>query len=310
MHPSRPRVEPDTARVLEAVAALDLPAIHELDPAGARRLREKTAHLVRGDTETVGRVRDDGFQGPGGRVAVRIYEPRGGSPAGTLLYLHGGGWVLGDLDTHDALCRGLCNASGLRLVAVDYRRAPEHPHPAALEDATAGLAWAHERFPGALAIGGDSAGGHLATCVAARLRASGPSLAAQLLIYPVTDLSRFDTPSYDTFAEGYWLTRDAMAWFRGHLVPEGVDLTDPDLSPLYRGDLSGMPPTVLVTAECDVLRDEGHAYADALEAAGCSVERLEYQGVIHGFVAMPGAIAEGRRALSDMGARLRHLVNA
>lgn len=290
------------------MAALGLPPIHELDPFEARQLREKTTHLTRSDPEPVGQVEDGSFEGPGGPVAVRVYEPREEEAFGTVVYYHGGGWVLGDLDTHDALCRGLCNGSSLRVVSVDYRRAPEHPHPAPLEDAAAAAAWAHRRFPGPLAVGGDSAGGHLATCVAARSRTSGPPLAAQLLIYPVTNLSGFDTPSYRAFAEGYWLTRDAMVWFRRHLVADGADLTDPDLSPGLRTDLEGMPPTILVTAECDVLRDEGHEYGNALEAAGCTVERLEYAGVIHGFASMPGVIGEGRRALAEMGRLLRQRV--
>ena len=284
--------------------------MHTLEPEEARALRAKTAHITAAEPEPVGGVADTTFEGPGGSIDVRIYDALDEKrrTSGSLVYFHGGGWVMGDLDTHDAVCRGLCNASGLRVVAVDYRRAPESAHPSALEDAYAATRWVAEQERGPLVVGGDSAGGHLATCVAARARDGGPPLAAQVLIYPVTDLSSFDTPSYHAYAEGFWLTRDAMAWFRDHLVPAGSDLAHPDVSPLKRSDLSGMPPAVLVTAECDVLRDEALAYADRLVEAGCPVTRLAYGGVIHGFVAMPGTIRAGRQALDDMGQALRRIL--
>ncbi|MGI9629053.1 MAG: alpha/beta hydrolase, partial [Longimicrobiales bacterium] len=184
----------------------------------------------------------------------------------------------------------------------------EHHHPAALEDAWAATRWMADEAPGPLFVGGDSAGGHLATCVAARARGTGMSVEGQLLIYPVTDLSRLDTQSYDQFAEGYWLTGAAMEWFRGHYLGKDGDPSDPDVSPLLRGDLSGMPPAVVIAADCDVLRDEGRAYADRLEAAGCQVDYRFYEGVIHGFFAMPGAIPEGRKAIQEAGSAIRELV--
>ncbi|NNM32623.1 MAG: alpha/beta hydrolase, partial [Gemmatimonadetes bacterium] len=250
------------------------------------------------------------LNGPGGWLRAREYVPPDTTDdLGTLVYFHGGGWVMGNLDTHDALCRGLTNAAGVRVVAIEYRLAPEHPHPAAIEDAWAATAWARERWKGPLAVGGDSAGGHLAITVAATAKTRGLSLAAQVLIYPVTDLSNLDTESYETFAEGYWLTRDAMVWFRDHLLPEGHPPTDPMVSPLLRPDVSGMAPAIVVLAECDVLRDEGYAYARRLEAAGGLSACLEFSGVIHGFVAMPQAIAEGRRALEQIGQALAPLMD-
>ncbi len=269
-----------------------------------RRRAAGVAH--HGEPEPVGRVEDLEIEGPGGPLRLRVYEPVT-SPPGTLVYFHGGGWVLGNLDTHDALARGLANASGLRVVAVDYRLAPEHPHPAALEDARAAVCWARAREVGALLVGGDSAGGHLATCVAAGARGTGLALAGQLLVYPVTDLASFDRPSYEAFAEGYWLTRPGMEWFRGHYLTAGTDRRDADVSPLYRENLEDMPPAVIVAAECDVLRDEGVAYAVRLEEAGCDVTYRIYPGVIHGFMALAGLIPEGRDAIEMTGARLRAL---
>lgn len=303
----------ETRALLDSIEALGFPPIHEMSPTQARAMREKAARLapvVR--PEPVGRVEDLSLDGPGGPLPVRMYTPDGWDPelGGALLYCHGGGWVLGNLDTHDAPCRGLANASGLRVVAVDYRLAPEHPHPAALEDAWAATCWLDRATHGPLFVGGDSAGGHLATNIAARARASSVSVAGQLLVYPVTDLSRFDTASYDTYAEGYWLTRAAMEWFRGHYLPAGTDRTDPDVSPLLREELSGMPTAVIVTAECDVLRDEGVAYGERLHQAGCEVTHLEYDGVIHGFFAMPDVIPEGRRAMTESGLALKAIAEA
>lgn len=304
------RLDEDCLRILDAIGRLGLPPMHTLSPAEARDLRKQTASIVGGDPEPVASVEDSSFQGPGGPVAIRVYVPTEGRlPVGTLVYFHGGGWVMGNLDTHDALCRGLANASDARVVSVDYRLAPEHPHPSAIEDAWSATLWARARYPGPLAVGGDSAGGHLATTVAARARSHDLELAAQVLIYPVTDLSRLDTRSYGTFAEGYWLTRAAMFWFRDHLLSNGHDPSDPDVSPLLREDLSGMAPAVVTLAECDVLRDEGHAYAQRLKRAGCLTACSEYPGVIHGFVAMPHAVAQGGRALADIGSALRPLLD-
>lgn len=305
------RLGDESLRVLAAMAELDLPPIHSLTPTEARDLRKKTAAIAGGTVEPVDSVTDLRLDGPGGPLDAREYLPANrGSDLGTIVYFHGGGWVMGNLDTHDALCRGLTNAAGLRVLAVDYRLAPEHPHPAAVEDAWAATAWARDRWQGPLAVGGDSAGGHLATTVASMARERGLSLAAQVLIYPVTDLSRFDTASYEVFAEGYWLTRAAMVWFRDHLLSAGQLPTDPMVSPLLRTDVSGMAPAIVVLAECDVLRDEGHAYALRLEEAGGLSALFEHTGVIHGFVAMPDAIAEGRRALEQIGRALAPLMES
>jgi len=295
----KPELTAETRTILAALEGLGLPPLHTLTPSEARRMRVEAAHLASGPAvEPVFSVHDGLLEGPSVPLRVRIYEPEGWVPGkGSIAYFHGGGWVLGDLETHDALCRALSNASGLRLVATDYRRAPEARHPAAIEDAWLAVSWLSEFESGPLIVGGDSCGGHIATAVAARSRASELDVAAQLLIYPVTDLSRFDRRSYATFAEGYWLTRASMAWFRGHYLSDDVDLSDPEVSPIHRDDLRDMPPTVVVAAACDVLYDEGRAYSDRLRGAGRRVEYRSSDGVIHGFVAMPGTIPEGREAI-------------
>lgn len=298
---------PEMRKLLEGLAALGLPPLHTLTPSEARFMRSEVAQLAGSATpEPVAGVSERVIEGAGGSLAVRLYEPKGWTEGrGSIVYYHGGGWVLGDLDTHDALCRALANASGLRVMATEYRLAPEHPHPAALDDAWTAASWLAECEAGPLVVGGDSAGGHMATTVAARARRGHLEIAAQLLIYPVTDLRCFDTHSYGEFAEGYWLTKASMEWFRRHYLPEDVDRSSPDASPLHREDLGGMPPAVVLAAACDVLLDEGRAYADRLLEAGCDVQYRLYDRVIHGFAAMPGLIPEGREGIVWVGEALR-----
>jgi acetyl esterase len=304
-----PSLTPQARSILASLEGMGLPPLHTLTPSEARWMRTEAAQLAASPAvEPVSDVHDEVISGADGALEVRIYEPAGWVPgAGSMAYFHGGGWVLGDLDTHDALCRGLANASGFRVMATHYRRAPEARHPAAIEDAWTATTWLAQEESGPLLVGGDSCGGHMATVVAARSRTSGMALAAQLLVYPVTDLGRFDRPSYDTFAEGFWLTRASMAWFRGHYLPQDADVTDPDVSPLRREDLHAMPPAVVVAAGCDVLLDEGLAYAERLREAGGLVAYQCWDGVIHGFVAMPDAFPEAREALRWASGELRRL---
>jgi acetyl esterase len=311
--PSLPHeLSPETKAFLGGLAALELPPLHELTPDEARRMRAQAAHLAAApDLEPVASVADAEIPGPDGVVPVRVYEPDGWvAGGGSIGYYHGGGWVFGNLDTHDALCRGLANASGLRVMATAYRLAPEAPHPAALRDAWAATSWLSERETGPLVVAGDSAGGHIATNMAARARGSTLRIAAQLLIYPVTDLSRLDTPSYVRYGEGYWLTRASMEWFRGHYLSGSAPKDDPEISPLCREDLTGLPPAVVVAAACDVLVDEGRAYAERLASAGCETRYRAWEGVIHGFAAMPGTIPEGAEALRWAGSELRRLLGS
>ena len=310
---------PETRSLLDKVSELNLPPLHTLTPAEARQMRGEVARLAASsEVEPVFSVQDRRCGGAGDAaqdversVGIRVYEPEGWvEGAGSIAYFHGGGWVLGNLDTHDALCRCLANASGLRVVSTDYRRAPEVPHPAAIDDAWVVTRWLAEEESGPLVVGGDSCGGHIATVVAARGRDSGISIAAQLLIYPVTDLSSFDRPSYEMFAEGYWLTRASMGWFRDHYLPLGTDRTDPEVSPLGQDDLRGLAPVVMVAAQCDVLRDEGEAYGQRLREAGCSVAYRCWEGVIHGFAAMPAVFGEARAALTWAADELQALLEA
>ncbi|GAA5113869.1 alpha/beta hydrolase [Pseudonocardia adelaidensis] len=242
--------------------------------------------------ETVGKVADDVVDGPAGPVPVRVYTPvedRGR----VVTYLHGGGWVVGDLDTHDPVCRRVANAVGATLVAVDYRLAPEHPYPAPLDDTMAALAWTADRYPGRRhVVAGDSAGASLAAGAALRARdEKGPGLAAQLLVYPAADPS-MGMPSMRENGEGYFLTRADMAWFYDQYLPTRAQRAAPLIDLLRAPDLAGLPPAVVATAEFDPLRDEGDAYAERLRAAGVEVRHVPGPGLIHGYFAFLGVVAE------------------
>lgn len=229
--------------------------------------------------------------GPATPIGARLYRPREATTASPLLvYFHGGGMVLGDLDTHDHLCRLICHRGGIRVLSIDYRRAPEHKAPAAADDAYAAYRWALDNAaglgaePGSIAVGGDSSGGNLAAVVAQRARDDSIQLPAlQLLLYPAVDQSR-DTPSGALFADGYYLSKENIDWFTDlYLTGSGIDVTDPRVSPLLAEDLSGLPPALVVTAGFDPLRDEGNAYAEAMRAAGVAVDLREERTLGHSF---------------------------
>lgn len=259
----------------------------------------------------VAKIENRGIPGPAGELPVRIYTPDGAGPFPLLMFFHGGGFVVCDLDSHDALARSLCRGAGAVVVSVDYRLAPEAKFPAAPEDCHAATRWAVDNAAsigadGArVAVAGDSAGGNLAAVVAqlAKQR-GGPALAHQLLIYPVT-AHDFTTPSYEENAEGYFLTRDMMQWFWHHYLERAEDGQDPMAAPLRAKDLSGLPPATVVTAEYDPLRDEGEAYARRLDEAGVPTQAVRYDGVIHGFVSMYEQIDKGREAIEFGCKRLR-----
>jgi acetyl esterase len=232
-----------------------------------------------------------------GGVPARWY--RDGAAAGTVLFAHGGGWVMGDLDTHDGLCRHLVAATGWAVLAVEYRRAPEHPHPAAPEDFHTALDWLRRTHPGPVALAGDSSGGHLAAAVARRARDGGAPVAAQVLICPVLDPA-MEYPPLD----GYGLDRDEMRFFWDAYAPQ--PRWTPDLDPLH-ADLTGLPPAVIVTAELDILRDEGERYARALQMAGVPVVCARYLGVNHNFVRKLALFDAAHAALAQIGAGLREL---
>jgi acetyl esterase len=240
-----------------------------------------------------------------GDLPARIYRPDRDGPLPTVVFVHGGGFVIGDIETHDNQSRAICAGADAVVVSIDYRLAPEAPWPAPVDDAYAAVRWAAEHIDelghdaDRLAVAGDSAGGNISAVVAQLCRDAGPRLAAQLLIYPGTDMdpdgpyqSRIDN------AEGYFLTADDMLWFRNHYVGETADWADPRMSPLKAGDLSGLAPAVVVTGEFDPLRDEGEAYADALKAAGVEVDAQRYDGMIHGFFDM-GPLSKAAQAATD-----------
>jgi acetyl esterase len=249
-----------------------------------------------------------------GQIPLRLYRPAGVSDATPLpvyVYFHGGGWVIGDLESHDVLCRQLTAESGACVIAVDYRLAPEHKFPAAADDAWAATRWIVGHAAelgvdaGRLAVGGDSAGGNLAAVVALMSRdAGGPAIALQVLIYPVTDVGS-ESQSYADFADGYMLTRDSMRWFTAHYLGRKEEANDWRVSPLRAPSLAGLPPALILTAGFDPLRDEGAAYATRLREAGVTVDYVSFGGMIHGFVGMGRVLDSALRAVSLIGAALR-----
>lgn len=291
-------LDPQAAAYLEKMAALGLPSPSEVPVEEVRRPYEEAAAALFGPTPALASVEDLDADG----VPVRVYRPAGGEPGG-LVYLHGGGWVLGSLDSHDPLCRTLAVRSGCPVIAVGYRCAPEHPYPAAIDDAWTATAWAAERYS-PLAVAGDSAGGQLAAAVARRARDAGLPLALQVLIYPATNYA-FDTASYRDNAEGTTLTTAHMQWFWAQYVPDETRAGEPDCSPLRARELAGLPPALVVSAEYDPLRDDGEVYARRLDEAGVSVTLRRYEGQIHGFVRMPAVINRARDAIDEVAGAVR-----
>lgn len=303
-------LDPQVREFLDQVAAMGGPRLHEVPVAEARRMIELLTQMTGGVPEPVASVEERTIPGAEGPLAARVYRPRAEAGLPLLVYFHGGGWVIGNLATHDGLCRALANAAGAVVLAVDYRLAPEHKFPAAAEDAYAATRWAaaHAADLGAdptrLAVGGDSAGGNLSAVVTHLARdRGGPALRFQLLIYPATDAT-MALPSFRENGDGYLLTAADMRWFYGYYLRTPADATDPLASPLHAGRFDGLPPAFVLTAEFDPLRDEGEAYAARLRAAGVPVELRRYDGMIHGFVPMLGALARAREAVADMGRAL------
>ena len=285
------------------------PSIETLPPAEARSMQDDSP--IDFDPPPPGVTSED-HRVPvaEGEITVRAYTPPGAAavlPA--LVYFHGGGWVLGGLDSHHGTCSRLSAAAGCRVFSVDYRMAPEHRFPTALEDCDAAFSWVlanADRLgvdPARVAAGGDSAGGNLtaALCIK-RKAATAPLPRVQLLIYPATEFS-FDRPSFEECGEGFFLTRAMMEWFRGHYLPNEADWRNPLAAPLHAESVAGHPPAILATAGFDPLRDEGNAYGEKLKADGVEVEMREYESMIHGFVSM-GLIPQAREAVEGLGQQL------
>jgi acetyl esterase len=260
-------------------------------------------------------VEDRFIAGPAGDLPVRVYTPEGLGPFPIVVFFHGGGWVLGSLDTHDPLCRALCAGTGCAVVSVGYRRAPEHRFPAASDDALAATRWVAEHAaeiggdPARIAVAGDSAGGNLSAVTALRIRdEGGPALRGQLLIYPVVGYHTPPTPSYIENAEGYGMTREAMVWFWEQYLADGAQATHPHAAPLLAPDLGGLPPALVITAEYDVLRDEGGRYVGRLRAAGVPARLSRYDGVHHLFAELIGILDQAGQARDEMCAWLREVI--
>jgi acetyl esterase len=292
-------VDPGLQTLLDQLAAMGSAGVESVSPPEARE-QYKLLFAMDGGPEEVGSVADGEIAG----VPVRTYTPKDGEPVGTLAWFHGGGWVIGDRDTADTTARKLANRAGCTVVSVDYRLAPEHPFPAAIDDCWAVVqALAADAATGPLAVGGDSAGGNLAAVCAIKARDAGIRLAEQLLVYPVTDCST-ESASYVENGEGKLLTAATMRWFRGHYVGDEHG-ADPDASPLLAADLAGVAPAHVVTAGHDPLRDEGDAYAERLAAAGVTVDHDRYPTMIHGFIALSMVTPTTDEALDKAGKLLR-----
>ena len=298
-----PSLHPQIREVLKIMAEAGLRPIEAMTPTEAREQMEATARARKAEPLPVARIEERMIPGPGGPIRLRLYWPRGAGTVPAIVYYHGGGHVIGSLDTHDFVARNLCAGAEALVASVDYRMGPEHKFPAAVEDCFAALQWVHGNAselggdPARFGVHGDSAGANLAAVVALMARDAGaPRLRLQSLVYPVGDYT-MSTPSYDKFATGYGiLTREAMAWFRQHYLRSPADAEDWRASPIRASSLAGVAPAIVITAECDVLHDDGQGYAEALRRAGVAVEYREYPGMIHAFFGMAPAVDDAMNA--------------
>ncbi|HMC68154.1 MAG TPA: alpha/beta hydrolase [Mycobacteriales bacterium] len=309
-------VDPQIAAILELMASAGAPSLASGSPEQARAAFRFTTVDMRdpANLADVASIDNQQIPGPAGSIPVRIYRPAAEGPVPTIVFFHGGGFVIGDLDTHDDHGRLLCRDVNAVVVSVDYRLAPEHKFPAGFEDCFAATQWAADSISSLggdaarLAVAGDSAGGNLAAAVALAARERGPSIAAQLLIYPGVDFTDDDThASRIENAEGYFLTADDMVWFREHYIAD-EHVTDPRASVLHAADLSGVAPAVIGVGEYDPLRDEGEAYAKKLSDAGVEVTLHRFDGMVHGFYGMGVLSAKAADAVQTLNADLRKLL--
>jgi len=299
-------LHPQVVAVLERAAQSGLPLYYEVSPFVARRIYRDTRGALAPASPAVATVRLVFAPGPEGPIAIRAYRPQGtqsGDVLPALVYFHGGGFVIGDLDTHDVVCRQLANGAGCAVFSVDYRLAPEARFPAAVEDCVAATQWVAAQAkalaidPARIAVGGDSAGGNLAAVIALTAReAGGPALCYQLLVYPATDQC-MGFPSIDRNGEGYLLTKKAMEYFRNHYLPNESKWLDWRASPFLAKTLAGLPPAYVLTAGFDPLVDEGHAYAERLAKEGVATEYKEYPDMVHGFLLFGGALDTANAAV-------------
>lgn len=303
-------LDPQARALIDLMVERGVPPTHTLSPADARRFYLERRSFSQPEPPPVAEVRDLSADG----IPLRLYRPASGTLA-LLVYFHGGGWTIGDRDTHDVLCRQLALRAGIAVLSVDYRLGPEHRFPAAVDDCIAATRWARREAPALgidparIAVGGDSAGGNLAAVVSIALRDAGEAPAFQLLIYPATDM-RAVAPSHASNGQGYLLTADSIRYFRGHYIPHEADWSDWRASPLLAKDLSRLPPALVITAGFDPLRDEGRQYADALSAAGTPCQYVCFERQIHGFVPMGRVLAEADTAVDLCAAALKKALTA
>jgi acetyl esterase len=303
-------LDPQARAFLDQMAASGGPQLHEMPPEQAREAATGLTAQLGGPPEALADVRDITIPTADGEVAARLYVPEGTKPLPILVYFHGGGFVIGSVAGWDPVMRSLANAGGCAIVSVDYRLAPEHKFPAAIDDAYAAVTWVSHNAAslGAdatrLAVGGDSAGGNLAAVVSLLARdRKGPYIGFQLLVYPVTDRD-FTRSSYRAYGENHFLSLDMMNWFFENYATAS-DQDDWRIRPLRATSLSDLPPAHVIVAECDPLHDEGIAYAERLRTEGGTVALVDYPGMIHGFFTFPAALDAGRQAIQDAGAALR-----
>ena len=301
-------LDPQAQAVIDTVNSLGLPPVWEVSPEQARI---NAAARPRPAGPEVGAVRDAMIPAPDGDVPVRIYTPEGSGPFPILAWYHGGGWVVGDLDSADATARHLCKGAGCVVVSVDYRLAPETKFPGPAEDCYAATVWAVENAAALnadasrLAVGGDSAGGNLAAAISLMAAdRGGPDIVHQLLVYPVTEVN-YETPSYTENAEGFLLARDAMIWYWEAYLASEADASNPYAAPMKADNLAGQPSALVITAEFDPLRDEGEAYGRRLQAAGVETTISRYDGMIHGFFGMVGVMDKSGQVMDEATAALR-----
>ena len=303
-------LDPQAQKVVDALAALNLKPFRDSSPAEAREsMRSRTAAL--GPFEEVPTVADHRVPVTGGEITVRVYKPAGMGPHPVLVFYHGGGWVIGDLYTHDGICRSIVNAAGCAVASVDYRLAPEFKYPVPVEDSYAGLLWVVANATrlgldsARIAVGGDSAGGNLAAVMALLARdRRGPRLLLQILVYPVTNHD-FGTASYRENGTGFVLTTDDMRWFWRHYLSREEQGREMTASPIRAKSLADLPPALVITAGCDPLRDEGDAYAARLRDAGVAVTLTPYPGMFHGFLRMTRILDQSRVLLDEIAGALK-----
>ena len=314
-------LHPQTRALLDLIEKSGMPPIHSLTPVEARKMYRERRFFSQPAAPDVAQVQDLQANGPHGTIPLRLYKPSAASVAATLpvlMYYHGGGWVIGDLDTHDTLCRELANGSGCAVVAVDYRMGPEHPFPAAVDDCWAATCWVKDNAAALgldalrLGVGGDSAGGNLATVVSllARDKHQGMDLPIrfQLLIYPAIDQRRSHA-SHVTNGQGYALTSDTISYFQNHYLADKAQCLDWRASPVLAASLANLPPALLLTAGFDPLRDEGLEYADALSAAGTPCRYVCFDRQIHGFITMGRVLDEANLAVAMCAAEVKRALS-